>query len=436
MMSNKKKKKLMTNRVPKSGLELIKQFEGCELTAYPDPASGGVPWTIGWGSTYDEKGAPFKEGDKITLQRAESLLVDTLNKIYLPAIEKIPYFVEMSEEQKGALLSFAYNLGASFYGNPDFTTISRYLRTKDWERVPSALLLYRNPGSSVEEGLRRRREAEGKLWSSGLDTFKHSKRLIVAKEDTILKKEPLQSFELSETSKVVVPKGRSYTAINTVDEGSHIKVTLDSGAGTWYIYKPHWDIKVPGQMETNGQVIKLDCPYYTQLDSTTNQGARMCFSSTCAMAAEFLKPGCLGGNRGADDRYLTKYVFKYGDTTSNVAQTRALSELGIVAVFRNNLSRQDVVDRLSEGIPVPVGYLHKGPISSPSGGGHWSLIVGIDLENSQYIVHDPWGECDLVGGGMMGSQNGAFLRYSFKNFERRWMVEGNRTGWGLILVKP
>jgi len=31
------------------GWTLLKTWEGCELSAYPDPASGGAPWTIGYG---------------------------------------------------------------------------------------------------------------------------------------------------------------------------------------------------------------------------------------------------------------------------------------------------------------------------------------------------------------------------------------------------
>lgn len=427
----------MTQKIPNCALDLIKRFEGCRLSAYPDPATGAEPWTIGWGTTKYSDGTPVKVGDQITQQKADDELVWSLENVYLPPLFKIPYFSEMSEEQVGALLSFAYNLGALFYGNPDFTTISRYLRSKDWNRVPEALLLYRNPGSSVEEGLKRRRVAEGSLWSTGLKEFKVSKRLMVAKQDTLLKKEPIQAFELDSKSRVEVPRGRSYTVVHTTTEGSHIKVVLDSGAGTWYVYAPHWEFVSPGSSEkaSDSKLIKLNVPYYTQLDSTTNHGARMCFSSTCAMAAEFLKPGCLGGNRGADDKYLTQYVFRHGDTTNPLAQVKSLNDLGIMASYRQNLGLSDVIHQLNKGIPVPVGYLHKGPIGAPSGGGHWSLIVGIDMEKSQYIVHDPWGECDLVGGGMMGSQNGAFQRYSFKNFDPRWMVEGKDTGWGLILTK-
>ena len=70
----------------------------------------------------------------------------------------------MNDNQKGALLSFAYNLGARFYGSSGFNTITKVLRNKEWGNVPDTLKMYRNPGSNVEVGLLRRRGAEGRLW--------------------------------------------------------------------------------------------------------------------------------------------------------------------------------------------------------------------------------------------------------------------------------
>jgi GH24 family phage-related lysozyme (muramidase) len=67
--------------------------------------------------------------------------------------------------QQSALISFAYNLGANFYGKAGFETITARLREKAWANVPAALKLYRNPGTSAEAGLLRRRTAEGALWS-------------------------------------------------------------------------------------------------------------------------------------------------------------------------------------------------------------------------------------------------------------------------------
>ena len=154
-------------KLPAAGVELIKEFEGLHLEAYPDPLSGGLPITIGWGSTKDIDGSPFELGDKISKDRADALFESQLKNNYLSVIEnKIPYWDEMNDNQHGALLSFAYNLGAHFFGSAGFETISHVLRNKEWKKVPDALYLYRNPGTAVEAGLARRRIAEGDLWES------------------------------------------------------------------------------------------------------------------------------------------------------------------------------------------------------------------------------------------------------------------------------
>ena len=105
-------------------------------------------------------------GRTITQQYADDLFLHQIENQYLPPLTKIPFWSEMSDNQKGALLSFAYNLGAGFYGHPDFNSITRVLKNKEWEKVPDALYLYRNPGTDVEAGLLRRRIAEGRLWLS------------------------------------------------------------------------------------------------------------------------------------------------------------------------------------------------------------------------------------------------------------------------------
>ncbi len=156
----------MTSLIPQGGVFLIKEFEHFSPTAYYDPLSGGLPITIGWGSTRDFDGKPFKITDKINIQLANLLIEHQIKTEFLPALEKIPHWREMNDNQRGALLCFAYNLGRDFYGSPDFGTITRVLKNKEWDKVPEALKLYRNPGSKVEAGLLRRRIAEGKLWQN------------------------------------------------------------------------------------------------------------------------------------------------------------------------------------------------------------------------------------------------------------------------------
>lgn len=155
--------------VPMSGVTLIKQFEGLHLDAYPDPLTQGSPYTIGWGSTRRQDGAPFEPTDRITQEDAEALLLWQLEHEFLPVLEAIPHWSSLTEPQAGALLSFAYNLGAGFYGAGDFPTITQVLETQDWHRLEYALTLYRNPASLAEEGLLRRRLSEAQVFLSGTD---------------------------------------------------------------------------------------------------------------------------------------------------------------------------------------------------------------------------------------------------------------------------
>jgi GH24 family phage-related lysozyme (muramidase) len=147
-----------------AAIALIKEFEGCHLSAYPDPLSGGEPWTIGYGTTRYSSGTPVKRGDKINVIEADMLLRLEVDRIAEKLRTTVPHWKAMDDNQRSALVSFAYNLGAGFYGSTGFETISRCLRDRDWADVPAALELYRNPGTNVEAGLLRRRRAEGKLW--------------------------------------------------------------------------------------------------------------------------------------------------------------------------------------------------------------------------------------------------------------------------------
>jgi lysozyme len=151
--------------IPKDALDIIKEFEGFSSKAYYDPHTGALPITIAYGSTRKMNGTPFYIGETMTREEGEKLLIYQLNKEFIPSLQKIPHWNEMNDKMKSALISFAYNLGAGFYNSPDFNTITKVLKNKEWSKVPSALELYRNPGSSVEAGLLRRRIAEGALWN-------------------------------------------------------------------------------------------------------------------------------------------------------------------------------------------------------------------------------------------------------------------------------
>lgn len=189
--------------------------------------------------------------------------------------------------------------------------------------------------------------------------------------------------------------------------------------------------------ESSEKKIYLDVQWYSQRDTKfASQAGRTCFSSTMAMAAKFLKPGVLSDSKNADDEYLAR-LRQYGDTTDAGAQLKTLKHLGIKARYRQDLDWDDVDEQLELGKPVGIGWLIWGHVSQPGGGGHWSLVVG--KVGDVYIVHDPYGECDLVNGGYVDS-HGKAMRYSRENLGRRWMAGPTPgayrytpgTGWGIL----
>ncbi len=149
----------------KAGIDLIKRWEGLELTAYPDPATQAEPYTIGYGRTRHDDGTPIRPGETVTQQQAESMLMKQIERDFLPALQTVPHWSAMAPHQKGALLSYAWNMGTGFIGDRDnFATINRALDAKDWAAVPDALMLYVKGGGRFMLGLKRRRYSEAALW--------------------------------------------------------------------------------------------------------------------------------------------------------------------------------------------------------------------------------------------------------------------------------
>ena len=133
-----------------AGIELIKSHEGLRLTAYPDPASGGDPWTIGYGTTHG-----VHPGMKITAEQAHLMLVNEL-PVY-EAVVNHGVHVEMTQNEFDALVSLVYNIGArNFLGS----TALRKLNAGDKQGAADAILMWDKGHHHVMAGLHRRRADE------------------------------------------------------------------------------------------------------------------------------------------------------------------------------------------------------------------------------------------------------------------------------------
>ena len=138
------------------GIALIKQFEGCKLTAYQD--SVGV-WTIGYGWTQPVDGKPIRAGMTINQETAERLLKTGLVS-YESAVSRLVK-VGLTQGQFDALVSFTYNLGARSLST---STLLRKLNAGDYAGAADEFLRWNKAGGKVLNGLTRRREAERALF--------------------------------------------------------------------------------------------------------------------------------------------------------------------------------------------------------------------------------------------------------------------------------
>jgi lysozyme len=147
----------MSRKINEKGLELIKQFEGLELEAYPDPGTGGEPWTIGYGHTNPGK---IKKGDKLkTEQEAEELLVKDIARFEDGVNQLVRQPISLN--QFSALVSFSFNVGL---GNLKSSTLLALVNTNKFPEAALQFERWNKAAGRILPGLVRRRKAEAALF--------------------------------------------------------------------------------------------------------------------------------------------------------------------------------------------------------------------------------------------------------------------------------
>ena len=139
--------------IGKAGIDLIKQFEGLSLKAYPDPATGAEPWTIGIGHT-----GGVRPGDVITEARAEQLLRQDLGRFEMAVRKLCPI---TTQNQFDALVSLAFNIGE---GNLKDSTLRRLHNEGNYVAAAGQFERWNRANGKVMAGLTRRRAAEAALY--------------------------------------------------------------------------------------------------------------------------------------------------------------------------------------------------------------------------------------------------------------------------------
>lgn len=139
----------------KAGIDLIKKWEGCKLTAYLCPAN--IP-TIGVGTT---KGITRADVGKktITMAEAERLLMEDLGRFEADVSKYVT--VPLNENQFSAIVSLVYNIGPGAFAN---STIRSMLNAKDFKGAAEQFARWNKGGGKVLKGLVGRRTDEKALF--------------------------------------------------------------------------------------------------------------------------------------------------------------------------------------------------------------------------------------------------------------------------------
>ena len=139
-----------------NAFDMIKKFEGYSATAYPDPGTGGEPFTLGYGHT-----GGVRRGDVCDEAQADYWLrqdvqtaVDGVNRLVT---------VPVNQNQFDALVDFVYNVGV---GNLERSTLLKKLNAGDYTGAADEFPRWNKAGGKEMAGLTRRREAEKALFLS------------------------------------------------------------------------------------------------------------------------------------------------------------------------------------------------------------------------------------------------------------------------------
>lgn len=138
-----------------NGVAVIQYFESLELKAYPDPATGGKPYTIGFGTTVYPSGAPVRPGDVCTKEQAEKYLLNDLAKFETVVSDAVR--VPLNQGQFDALVSFTYNLGPA---NLRSSTLLKMVNAGDFAGAAGQFKRWNKANGKTMRGLTRRRAAE------------------------------------------------------------------------------------------------------------------------------------------------------------------------------------------------------------------------------------------------------------------------------------
>jgi lysozyme len=146
-------------------IAIIKKYEGYSEKAYPDPDTGGAPYTFGYGTQYYPDGIPVKQGHCCTERKAAEYLFHEVELIQ-DELSKLNLGLDPSMEN--SLVSFIHSIGWEPFL---YSAIIDAIEAEDWAFVAEEITHWIfSSHHQVIGGLIDRRREESRLFLTEVKT--------------------------------------------------------------------------------------------------------------------------------------------------------------------------------------------------------------------------------------------------------------------------
>ncbi|MBD2177359.1 C39 family peptidase [Pseudanabaena sp. FACHB-1998] len=248
--------------------------------------------------------------------------------------------------------------------------------------------------------------------------FDPDMKTMTIKQNTVLKKRPIDSRQLAPSDLAPLTAGDIYGIDSFSLSDIHFQVTLNEDVpplgNSGYIFAGHVTLQQGGKpLEIAPRQKVLGVPYFSQLDNPRDPYVT-CNVTSIAMVLAFHGKRSRNPQQQLEDELYQWIINKYGaqSRTDNQALQALYRAYGFGGEFSTSRTWSQIRQEIIANRPVVIGgyFTH---------GGHIICIIGFDEQG--FIVHDPYGNA-LTG---YSQTEGKSLRYPYIYMRDMCGVDGD-----------
>lgn len=132
--------------------------EGRRFTAYPDPLTGGAPWTIGVGHT----GPEVHEGLTWAPEKVEAVFIDDLARATEDAVRSFSWLADVNDARRAVVIGMVFQMGLA--RTLRFVKALAAMREARWAEASGQMLDSKWAKQTPKRATRMARQIETGAW--------------------------------------------------------------------------------------------------------------------------------------------------------------------------------------------------------------------------------------------------------------------------------